>query len=183
MNRQEEQDLLLRFRPWLRITAIGMCRQFPERAEDLAQEGWIAMWRSIGNFPGDMPSDSWLKASAVKRMYSHIRDWMAQCRDIRITDLTGVPGIRAVGDRERTIDVWDALRVDLGDVEMAYHHGEIMNALAALPTKQRLYVWLKYWKGYTDTEMKTIFGYRPKTLGAVAHKTLAEDLVHLSVNA
>lgn len=179
MNKQEEQDLLLRFRPWLRTTANGMCRQFPERAEDLAQEGWIAMWRSIGNFPGDVPSDSWLKASAVKRMYSHIRDWTAQCRDIRITDLAGVPGMRTVDDR---VDVWDALWVDLGDVEMAYHHGEIMTALAALPPRQRLYIWFKYWRGYTDTEMKTVFGYRPKTLGDVVHKRLAEELADLSVS-
>jgi DNA-directed RNA polymerase specialized sigma24 family protein len=104
---------------------------------------------------------------------------MARCRDIRITDLAGVPGMR---DEDDKVDVWDALSIDLGEVEMAYHHGEIMNALSALPPKQRAYIWLKYWKGYTDTEMKAIFGYRPKTLGDIAHKKLAEDLMHLSVN-
>lgn len=176
MNKQSEKQLLLKFRPWLRTVANGMCRKFPERAEDLAQEGWVAMWRSIGNFPGDTPDDAWLKACAVKRMYSQIRDWTAQCRDVRITDLAGAPGMRAVGDK---VDIWDALRVDLGEVEMAYHQGEISAALAALPPKQRLYVWLKYWKGYTDTEMVAVFGYRPRNLGDSANKKLAKQLAHL----
>lgn len=179
MTEQAERELLAAFTPWLRKVSGNMCRQFPERAEDLAQEGWIAMWRSISNFPGDVPTESWLKASAIKRMYSHIRDWTARCRDVRLTALAGAPGMHVSDDRDE-INVWDALQVDLGEIELAYHHGEIAQAIGDLPPKQRLYVVLKHWAGYTDTEMIAIFGYRPRTLGVVANQTLAKKLVHLA---
>lgn len=179
MNLTEERELLLSYRPWLRKVALGMCRQFPEQSEDVAAEGWVALWRSIRSYPGneDVPADNWLKAAALNKMRSAVRNHTAQCRDARLTALAGLPGMRESDKKE--VDIWDALCVDLGAVELAYHHGEIMEAVNALPPKQRLYVFLKYWKGYTDTELITIFGYRPKTLGTVAHAKLSKELAHL----
>jgi RNA polymerase sigma factor (sigma-70 family) len=177
-----ERELLLRYRPWLRAVATNMAAAQPDRAEELAQEAWIAIWQAVRARPEQThtASSPLLKTVALNKMRNVIRDWHAQARDIRRTDLYGRPGVDTYSDeRVAEVGIWDRLCVDLADIEVAYHHGEIREALAALPPKQRLYVFLRYWGGYTETEMVPHFGYRPKTLGAIAMKRLAKELVHL----
>ena len=93
MNKTEERELLLRYRPRLRRMAASMTLQFPDRADDLAQEAWIALWLATRTYDGrdGVTLDYWLIRNAHDRMRVMIRHWTAQCRDARRTELAGDP--------------------------------------------------------------------------------------------
>lgn len=164
MHETEEWEMLKQWKPWLLKVAWGMCRQFPDRTEEVAQEGWIAIWRVTKTHT---PNDGLFKTAALNKMRNAVRDYTSPVRDVRRTDLTDFPE--------------DLISIDLTEIEAAYHYGEISSAINALPQRQREYVVLKYWLGWTEVEMIEHFGYRPKTLGVIARSTLAKELAHLGV--
>jgi RNA polymerase sigma factor (sigma-70 family) len=175
MNETEERKLLQSFRPWLRTVAKNMTRSNSDRCEELAAEGWVAIWLAV-NHHSDRNFDitsPFLKTVALNKMRSITRGWTAQCRDINN---------RVLVVEDTSPSVWDGLFIELGDIELAYHHGEIRNAIEHLSPGERKYVLLKYWGGLTDTEMIQHFGYRPKTIGTSAHKKLKKELAHLGAD-
>lgn len=147
----------------------------PSRIEELAQEGWIALWQASKKHT----DVGWLKASALKRMISIRRDWLAQRRDIRRTVPLGLPMVTKDVEGYEDDSIWAALTSELGDVELAYHHGEIMHTLSTLTPREREYIYHKYWLGKTDTDLIEVFGYRPRTIGASAYNKLRNKLSHL----
>lgn len=175
MTDADECELLLRYRPWLRKVAGGMCRAMPQWAEDCAAEGWIAMWRALITADGRSPIDTRLKYCATQRMATVVRDWYAQCRDIRRTDLYGDP---ATDDA----DVWRQMQqADLPEqIEHAYHDGAIAVALAGLSERDRDYVRRRFWGGETNAEMAATFGkYAPQGMWSSIRPRLAAQLDHL----
>ena len=52
----------------------------------------------------------------------------------------------------------------LDGVELAYHHGEILQALAGLPEEHRRYVELRFWEGRTSKEVAAEMGYQTHTV-------------------
>lgn len=171
---EAERELLLRYRPWLRKVAKGMTQTNPDRAEELGQEGWIALWQATRTYDGrdGVPLDAWLKQSAIYRMKVMIRHWTAACRDMNATELAGNPW-------DEVSTWWAALTTDLGDIEFAYHHGEIAQAMASLSPRQQEYVYLRYCCDYGTKELTAHFGYPPKTVGQQARAKLAAQLEHL----
>lgn len=169
------EELLKSYRPWLRKVASGMVTG--PAVEDLAQEGWIALWRAWlvwrKEGEGGAPLDWWLKKKAHGRMLTLVtRDWQTQK-----AQAWGIPaGAATVTDEP---SVWDELLVDLPEVELAYHHGEIAEALDELTARQREYVVLRFWHGYRGAEMKQHFGYEPSALWRDAKKALISSLRHL----
>jgi DNA-directed RNA polymerase specialized sigma24 family protein len=159
-----ETELLKSYRPWLRTVASRMARQYPDRWEELSQEGWIAIWQASKKNQDAL----WLKVAAINKMRSVVDYWIAQMRDVRKTICTSEDD-----------PLWEGLTVDLGDIALAYHHGEISAAIDSLSPGEQKYVFLKYWGGLTDTEMKEYFGYRPKTIGIAARQKLIKELAHL----
>jgi DNA-directed RNA polymerase specialized sigma24 family protein len=157
MNETEEWEILQSFRPWLRAVAKNMTRSNSDRCEELAAEGWVAIWLAVKHHSDrnfDMTSP-FLKTVALNKMRSIIRGWTAQCRDI---------SNRVLVVEDTNPSVWDGLFVE------------------HLSPGERKYVLLKYWGGLTDTEMIQHFGYRPKTIGTSAHKKLKKELAHLGAN-
>lgn len=179
MTPREERALLLAWRPWLRKVARGMTVRLRaaghDIAEDLAQEGWIALWEATRTYDGrnGVELDYWLKRCAHDRMRVVLRLLMAKCRDIDATQLAGNPW-------DDTGRCWDALTTNLTDLEFAYHHGEIAQAMASLTPRQREYVYLRYYRGYGTAELTKHFGYLPKTIGQQVRRNLAAKLAHLS---
>lgn len=53
---------------------------------------------------------------------------------------------------------------DPGTSDTAYHSQEIHDALGLLSPKQKVYVYYRFWLGYTETDMIKIFGYHPNGL-------------------
>ena len=193
MNKTEERELLLRYRPRLRRMAASMTLQFPDRADDLAQEAWIALWLATRTYDGrdGVTLDYWLIRNAHDRMRVMIRHWTAQCRDARRTELAGDPRekIEAYSD-DHTSEftgtasdtVWVELTTDLVGIENAYHYGEIAQAMAELTPRQREYIYLRYCRGLDTAALTAHFGYPPKTIGQQARKNLAKSLAHLELS-
>lgn len=148
------------FFPWCRAVAARMTR--PERVDDLAQEGWIAVWRGAekwksGNFPG------WIRTCARNAMLTVIRDEQHLHHDIRKTDLYG----------EFPQEFEPALH-DKPDL-LSYHAVEIATALNDLTDKDRDYVVGRFWRGETSGKHQTTASnrwyktLRPKLALSLAH--------------
>jgi len=68
---------------------------------------------------------------------------------------------------------------------LAYHQGEIAEALAGLTEAQRRYVRLRFWESASGTDLRDAFGYDPKGLWSspkspAARERLAKSLAHLN---
>lgn len=160
-----ERDLLESYRPWLRKVAVRMTT--PDLAEDLAQEGWIAIWRAVDLWDGRAPLDWWLKRKAHGRMITCVaRDW----KTAKATQDVPTP------DEDL---LWEQLTVDLGRVELAYHQGTLYAALAALTPREREYVFLRFWCGWKAPQMREHFGYEPNGLWRTSKIKLTESLAPL----
>jgi RNA polymerase sigma factor (sigma-70 family) len=143
------EQILPDYRRWLYFTANECAGSRPEIVDDLAQEGYIAMWRALPKYDpkqGHLPS--YLTYCARSRMIEVLRrgTW------------TGKPENRGARSVEEVahIDEWDGrddLNVLLGGVdalngvEIAYHDGEIAAALDTLSPAQRRYVIARFWLG------------------------------------
>lgn len=142
------EEALPGYRRWLYRLAYDHLPHGSSDIDDLAQEGYIAMWRAVGTWDeakGALPS--WLTGAARQRM-----------RDVtygggRWTGHEALRGRREVDRVSLDAIVESAPDAVLGDVatldgvEMAYHDGEIAEALAALPPEQRAYVYARFWLG------------------------------------
>jgi DNA-directed RNA polymerase specialized sigma24 family protein len=144
----------------------------PNRVEDLAQEGWIAIWKATQTWCEDKaPQDWWLKRKAHNRMLMLVnRDWQT----VKATQ------DRTVGNAH-DVELWSSLTAELIGVEMAYHEGELLQALNCLTSREREYVVLRFWGGYRKQDMIAHFGYEPTGLWRRAKIKLKETLKHLEM--
>lgn len=165
MTEREERDLLEWYKPWLRTVAARMCRSKPSRVDDLVQEGWIAIWRATKTWDSRSPLDWWLKRKAVGVMLDKIRNEESK----KNTLFNYVPDINDVVTVAFVLD----------NVELAYHHGEIMRALNTLTPRQREYVVMRFWGGQGYPDLCEHFGYPPQALWTASRKKLADELAHL----
>ena len=124
----------------------SLCLRFtrvPAHAEDLAQETFIEVMRSIAGFRGEAALGSWIRRIAVSKALMFLRSaWTARSQ--------------ALGDD------WD--EVTPGD---AFSHGissrpdealDLDAALANLPTVSRTIVWLHDVEGMTHKEIAQLMG-------------------------
>lgn len=165
-----EVELLRAFRPWLRVVGVRMA-DAPSQAEDLAQEGWIAIWRALPDYDGERPFDPWAKSVAINRMRNVIRERHAARRDTR----------REYG----LADVTDLIDIgkEVEGLEQAYHAGEIHAAINGLTPLQREYVVARFWGDLNYRELNERFGSRNSTAAfwKRAKANLARELEHLAV--
>lgn len=166
----DEQELLRSYRPWLRAVAPCMCGGgLRGRDEELAAEGWVAMWLAYRSHdPDKAPADFWLKHKALDRMRTVVRDWTAQQRDPNKLTL--------MADIE---DMWD-VEAKAFDLDWAYHHGEVLQALNALTPREREYVYVRFWLGWQKPELISHFGYEPSGLWTSGKRKLRSSLAHLA---
>lgn len=172
------------YRGWLRSVAATMTS--PYLVEDLAQEGWIAMWRALQTFdPAKGALPAWLTRKALWRMRTCIADqaWLG-----RPARHLGRGAIRDTTEYPSSDDpVWERLAADdaMDGVLWAYHRGEVLAAVAQLSPAQRRYVYLRFWRGLRDCDMVQEFGYDPHALWTStkngARQKLRDSLIRLSV--
>lgn len=75
---------------------------------------------------------------------------------------------------------WDLEGPDhLDGIAVAYHAGEICEALEVLTPAQRKYVVARFWGGMTPTELRALFGYDPSSLWRDAKPRLQTQLAYL----
>lgn len=130
------------YRGWLRAVARSLTRDIDEQA-DLAQEGWIAMWRALRTFDPDRPD--------VRSAARSEGAWLTRAARLRMTDVarrgtwTGTPSARGhVRERPaRPVDHTDPLYECMAEsddydlVLWAYHRGVIARVLSELPRSDR----------------------------------------------
>jgi len=124
----------------------SLCLRFtrvPAHAEDLVQETFIEVMRSIGQFRGEAAVGSWIRRIAVTKALMFLRSaWTARGQSLGDgwDDMT--PGDAASHGISRHPD--DALDLDA--------------ALANLPSVSRAVVWLHDVEGFTHKEIAAAMG-------------------------
>lgn len=179
-----------RFRPWLHYVANRFAEGTDLQPEDLAQEGWIALWRAVRDY--GKTDERYLHVTARNRMrlIAGGRPPLGSgARRGPRTEPTIVDSLDRAYDK--AADGWMddpllvATAVDMLDgVEAAYHDGEIAQALAALPFGHRQYVVARFWLGMTDVEIAAMQERDKRDVGRTWKRTirpkLAERLGHLA---
>ena len=124
----------------------SLCLRFtrvPAHAEDLVQETFIEIMRSIGQFRGEAAVGSWIRRIAVTKALMFLRSaWTARGQSLADgwDDMT--PGDNVSHGISRHPD--DALDLDA--------------ALANLPSVSRTVVWLHDVEGFTHKEIAALMG-------------------------
>ena len=124
----------------------SLCLRFtrvPAHAEDLVQETFIQVMRSIGQFRGEAAIGSWIRRIAVTKALMFLRSaWTARGQSLgdNWDDMT--PGDATSHGISRHPD--DALDLDA--------------ALANMPSVSRTVVWLHDVEGYTHKEIAAAMG-------------------------
>ncbi len=124
----------------------SLCLRFtrvPAHAEDLVQDTFIEVMRSIRQFRGEAAIGRWIRRIAVTKSLMFLRSaWTARSRSIGDDWDDMTPGDVASHGISRHPD--DALDLDA--------------ALANLPTVSRVVVWLHDVEGYTHKEIAAAMG-------------------------
>lgn len=169
------------YRRWLLKMATIIAPSRPDVWQDLAQEGHIAMWKALRTFDeskGALPS--WLTGAARLRMTDvYRRDTWLGTPSTR-GHVREKPAMPVDAAEDWVVELLGSASELLSSVEWQYHEGEIYAAINALPIAQREYVYRRFWRGETYTEIA-------KTMPAAnyhwsqARKHLAASLSHLEV--
>jgi RNA polymerase sigma-70 factor (ECF subfamily) len=124
----------------------SLCLRFtrvPAHAEDLVQETFIEVMRSIGGFRGEAALGSWIRRIAVSKALMFLRSaWTARGQPLA--------------------DNWDEVTpAHDGSHGMTSHPDEALDldsALARLPSVSRAVVWLHDVEGFTHKEIAEMMG-------------------------
>ena len=124
----------------------SICLRFtrsPAQAEDLVQETFIEVMRSIAKFRGEAALGSWIRRIAVSKALMFLRSaWTARSQ--------------ALGENWDDVIAGDALSHGV-----SRHPDEAMDldtALAELPEVSRTIVWLHDVEGFTHKEIAKLMG-------------------------
>ncbi|MDH4047298.1 MAG: RNA polymerase sigma factor [Gammaproteobacteria bacterium] len=124
----------------------SICLRFtrvPAHAEDLLQETFIEIIRSIGNFRGDAPLGAWIRRIAVSKSLMFLRSaWHSRGQSLDDDWEEFMPGKADGAARQSTTE--NAIDLDA--------------ALASLPAVSRTVVWLHDVEGYTHKEIAELMG-------------------------
>lgn len=126
------------------VYSIGLrFTRVPAHAEDLLQETFIEVMRSIGRFRGDAPLGSWVRRIAVSKALMFLRSaWHARGQSLD--------------------DDWDDVTPASGNSHGLSQHPDdaldLDKALADLPPISRAVVWLHDVEGYTHKEIAEFVG-------------------------
>lgn len=157
----------------------GLLRWKAGGDEDAVQEARIAVWRTLTKHPG--ATRSYLDQAATWRIRAVQRgeSLTGETRPHGGKDTRPDPLRSGTEELEAALD----LSATAGDLDLAYHHGEIMLAIAALPPVHREYVVLRFWGGMDRNEIGRILHRNPANLATTwrtqIQPQLRERLAHL----
>jgi RNA polymerase sigma factor (sigma-70 family) len=124
----------------------SVCLRFtrvPAQAEDLLQETFIEVMRSIGNFRGEAPLGMWIRQVAVSKALMFLRSaWHKRGQSLD-------------DDWEEMISGSHISRGNPAQPEQAI---DLDSALGTLPAVSRTVVWLHDVEGYTHKEIGSLLG-------------------------
>lgn len=178
VNSELDPNIILpNYRRWLYAVAAELLFQhrLVKEVDDIAQEGYIAMWKALRTYDktkGALPG--YLTQAARWRMIDVA---------IKFKPQTGEPSIRG-HTREKAafpVDYQDAYFMELigveeilQDITIAYHQGEIYEAISSLSPAYRDLVYRRFWLG-TPLTSKEHYHWNSNI-----KNTLADKLAHLA---
>ena len=174
-SESELSDILSPYIPWLNAEASKLTSR--ELAEDLAQEGLIAMWRGLVKFDPErgVPLDFYLKKTARWGMLTAARKngYTGSQRRYK-RDIPPMSCYALQDSDSGSSDPFEAL-------VFSAHRQDIIDALnRVLAPQQRKFAILKFMYQYSYSELSEHFGYVPTALFKAKHKErLAQSLTHL----
>lgn len=146
--------------------ARRLCRR-PEDAEEVVQETFLEVIRSVGAYRGECPMLNWIRKIAANKAISRLR------------------GLSLRKEEALTDDVWpgDLVRGEAGSFlpgpGSVVHQVDLEAALSRLSDTSRAVVWLHDVEGYTHEEIAEMMGKTPsfsKSQLARAHERLRAHL-------
>ena len=174
LSQANETEILADFKGLCITMALKLTRDETNiQVRDLAQEGWVAMWKATKSWDGRGTLDGHMKQHAWWAMLKIVSRRKEAPASVDMTD----------------VETWDVF-ADLSNSEAlehvhnAYHSGDILEAIRNLTPKQREYVIRRFWKGQSYTEIKEAMGgQNPAALWSKkfygARDRLARQLAHL----
>jgi len=134
--------------------ALHYCRD-PADAEDLSQEVWLKVFKSLGGFRSESSFHTWLRRITVNTFLNHRRA-------MQLTREDGRAAIRLESIEELADEPALAESLSHGEAENGFHQrilfGRVMRALGELSEQQRLIFLLKHREGMTCQEIAEVFG-------------------------
>lgn len=174
----DEEDFIVRNARHALVRKTG--RNFAAGADDDAiQEARIAAWQSWTKHQ----NRAYLNIAVRQRMIEHVyRDqWFGMTRSAHEKDPIRREDRYSLDDPD--IDIFLTAHESLEAVLMAYHEGEIVEAINALSPTQREFVVLRFWCGMSYPEIAEIQGKTPGGVSGIWTKSirpaLMERLAHL----
>lgn len=163
IGEETEDQIVRRFLKWCHAMANQTLPPSSSDHDDLVQEALIAIWRATqkadaeqggANAPFLTNAAKWrLREVAVRQTWTgHSRSRGTKGKDVLRMSPASLDKVREEwGDLLEPAD-FDAVDA-LDKVVMAYHHGEIAQAIASLPPAHRAYVMKRFWGGKSDAEI------------------------------
>lgn len=154
----------------------------PNTFEDLINEGRIALWEVSQKRPDAPPayyhaaSGMRIKEVATRGLFFGQKGTQGRAKD---------PLRRRERDSLDDPDFYEVVVAAevLEAVLLAYHDGEILQAISGLPARQREYVILRFWGGLTNPEIAARQGLSTQTMERTWRESirpaLTEKLGHL----
>jgi len=133
---------------------LNTCNRFlnnKEDAEDVAQEVFVTVFRSVADFRGDSKISTWIYRIAVTKSLDAFRK---KSRKKRFAQIQRIFGYKE-GDEEMQIPDNHNPSKELEDKERA---AILQNALNSLPENQRAAITLNKYEGFSHKEIAEILG-------------------------
>lgn len=141
-------------------TVLGMIQDFSE-AEDLAQEVFIQVFRSIDGFKGDSKLSTWIYRIAITKSLDWLRKKKAGSRFQFIRNAIGL------SEREITPIEFVHPGVQLEQKESA---ASLFRAIALLPSNQKIAINLIKVEGLNYEEVSMIMNISVKAVESLMHR-------------
>ena len=133
-----------------------------EEALDLLQETYLKAFRSLGEYRGDAPIASWLRAIALRKSLDWRRGALQRLRrNVELTEEVGV------------------VETDRSDVRFDSERAAIHGALATLSPPQRAALLLREWEGWSFREIADALRCKEST--ARVHHTRARERMRVAL--
>ncbi|MFZ5516674.1 MAG: RNA polymerase sigma factor [Candidatus Zhuqueibacterota bacterium] len=145
---------------------LNTCFRFlnnKEDAEDLAQEVFVTVYRSVGDFRGESKISSWIYRIAVTRSLDAYRRKNRKKRFAKMQRLIGLK------ENEDALQIPDAQNpsAELEDKERA---AILQRALNGLPENQRAVITLNKYEGFSQKEIADIMGTSVSSVESLMHR-------------
>jgi RNA polymerase sigma factor (sigma-70 family) len=153
------EDFIAEMNGWLYAYARTLLSPDDHRYGDLVQEGRITLWRTWGENPDN--NGGYAVRAAKNRMLSVLRHHRGERQSAPLTGATEGRTYEAkvvasldqpIGEDGFTLGDLIAEVVSIEGVEMAYHDGEIQQAINALTPRMQKYVYARFWCGMDPTD-------------------------------